>query len=238
MLRIVVGLLLLISSQADAYFGTNGKEVTQPGETIYNSKEIVICNLVKSSFKGGSRSFFGLGNKTTKSAESYCHTRSGGTFAFSANAEQLDHLKHHAGRDVLVYLSSQKKLENAQTDWVMLDIKPVDRMKEIEYKTVCGPPIGKQLYEDQEAWSRGFRVAQVYFSNHTEQGWMLSLLEGNRSNDIWGEEIPVQLGRFCNAHLHDAMNLNQPLVYHYVQLKEAGPYYIESIHRILFVEEN
>ncbi len=231
MLGFMCGLCVFLSSQAwaDATQSPDEAFSTQAGETIYNAKEMIACTLVHASFKS-SGGFFS--RKEDKSLEAYCHTRSGEVFRFSAEADQLKNLHQHAGREVLIFFSSQKKLENAQTDKIMLDTQPIDGMNG-ELQALCAPPPGKQLYDDEEVWARGFRMAQMYFSKHSEDGWMLHLLEGKRGDTVWGKDINVQLGRFCNGHLHDAIKLHEPLIYGYVQREEKKTYYIEAIHRLV-----
>lgn len=230
---VVIGFLLLCSSQVNAYFFTKiGEEFTQPGETIYNAKRIYACTLVKTSTKGSPGGFFSSADSSVKSIEGYCHNMAGTVFPFSAAPEQLASLTQYAGREVLIHLSDQKKLENAQTDNILLDVKPADNSEAVA-KLECGPPAGKHLYDTEDVWSRGFRFAKAYFAEHAEEGWKLLLLEGKNSQVIWGEDAVVQLGRYCNAHVHDLLMIDEPLIFVYVQREEGGPYYIEGVRRLL-----
>ncbi len=211
-----------------AYFADGSNTVS--GETVLNAKKILACTLVKASFKGGTTGFFT--QSENKSVEAYCHNRSGEPTEFSAHEDQLEQLNTYAGQDVLVYFSAQVTVENAKTNLFLLDIKPVVQTP-FHLEKLCGPSTGKHLYADEETWSRGYRVAQAYFAQWAEDGWQLTLLEGKQSSKEWGKESLVQLSRFCNAEVYKLMEIDEPLLYRYVQQKENGTYFIESISRIL-----
>ncbi len=225
---IILTLAIWPLSNTQALF-KHGEETTLPGETLSTAKQIMACTLIKASFKGAMKKIFK--KDTDKSVEGYCHNNVGEPLHFSAGTENIDKIKQHAGRDVLIYMSSNKKLENAKTEMVMLDIKATG---DGSYRTekLCGPETGKHLFHGESMWSRGFRLAHAYYAKHDPKGWQLILQEGKQGTAIWGDKPHVSLSRFCNADIDTIMHFNEPLLYFYAQPEEDGIYFIESVHRI------
>lgn len=219
-------LLAFSAPFASAFF--DKQEGGAVGDTKYNAQRILSCYLVKTSYKGDNEGFF---SDAEKSVEASCQDRDGGLMDFSASMAQWDKLRNHAGQSVRVYLSN-RKIENAKTEWSLIEIE-ANQKDSFEPEKLCGPNQGEQLLKDAKVWSRGFRIAAVYDAvRASEKTWELNSFVGFAGDTAWVEKGSVTLGEYCNTSIHKIMEINEPLIFTYVQAQEKPNYVIEAIYRM------
>ncbi len=227
---LVLTSILLPTGSSQAFFD-NAANANAAGETKFNAVRILACRLIKTSYKGENEGFF---SSAEKSVEASCQDRDGELMDFSATMAQWEKLRSHAGRSVLVYLS-KRKLENAKTDWTLIDLEAT-QAKAFTPEKLCGPDQDKQLLQGNKVWSRGFRVAWVYDAVRVTDAktWDLHAYVGFEGDSQWAKEGSVQLGEFCNTSMYKAMQTNEPLIFTYVQKEDSPHYLIEAVYRMVW----